>query len=244
MRDARALCYVTDLMQEWGERMASQAISGEGKGETKRKRRKESPDERAERLEERRIAQAEEERLAWAQRTQSALAQTDLSKLPARLGRPDIPFTEEQGELICTLLAQGVPLTRICETQPSLPHIATVWKWIRENPLFFADYVRAHESAADTWFSECLDIADDASQDVNPDGSPNSAAVARAKLRIDTRLRMIAKIAPKKYGEHMRPDAASLSITNNQLTVIDSRELDPAQRESLRQMLLLARGEG
>jgi hypothetical protein len=220
----------------------SATAASSGGGESKRaKGKKPSPEEIAERREERRIAQAEEETLAWAQRTEAALAKVSLDNLPARMGRPPREMTEEDRELICTLLAEGVPLTRICETQPSLPHISTVWRWIRESPDFLADYSRAHESAADTWFSECLDIADDASQDVNPDGSANNVAVQRAKLRIDTRLRMIAKIAPKKYAEHMRPDA--MQVTNNNLTVIDSRELDPEQRESLRRMLIMARGD-
>lgn len=58
---------------------------------------------------------------------------------------------------------------------------------------------------------ECLEIADDAKNDwelrQNKDGSKyeaqNPEVVNRSRLRIETRLKLLAKWNPKKYGEKM-----------------------------------------
>jgi hypothetical protein len=62
--------------------------------------------------------------------------------------------------------------------------------------------VRAREAQADAIFDECLDIADDGSNDfMGEDEKYNGDAVARSKLRVDTRKWMAGKLAPKKYGD-------------------------------------------
>jgi hypothetical protein len=76
-------------------------------------------------------------------------------------------------------------------------------------PEFRDQYARAREVQADTLFDECLEIADDASGDVieqaGEDGAVISVAnhtrVARDRLRVDARKWMVAKLAPKKYGD-------------------------------------------
>ena len=71
--------------------------------------------------------------------------------------------------------------------------------------------VRAREAQADALFDECLEIADDTSGDLttkestNEDGTPvlvvNHEHINRSRLRVDTRKWLVAKLAPKKYGE-------------------------------------------
>ncbi|TOM55042.1 ubiquitin carboxyl-hydrolase, partial [Vibrio parahaemolyticus] len=66
-------------------------------------------------------------------------------------------------------------------------------RWLRENADFREQYAKAMESRADAVFEELFDIADDVSEE--------SAAVAKAKLRIDTRKWALARMSPKKYGD-------------------------------------------
>ena len=54
-------------------------------------------------------------------------------------------------------------------------------------------YPRAREAQADKFFNECIEIADTATQE--------NCNVAR--LRVDTRKWAAARLAPKKYGDHI-----------------------------------------
>jgi hypothetical protein len=121
-----------------------------------------------------------------------------------------------------------------------MPHISTIYDWIAKEPLFAEHYGRAREHAAHTLFDQMLDIADDSSRDLLADGSANNAAIARARLQIETRARVAGKLAPRVYGERIEQLTQAVTINNNTLA-IDARTLDGGQRESLRAMLLQAR---
>ncbi|GLX62443.1 hypothetical protein KMU_04830 [Proteus vulgaris] len=74
-----------------------------------------------------------------------------------------------------------------------MPSKATVFRWLSENAEFRDQYAKATEQRADALFEEILEIADDV--------LPDSAEVAKAKLRIDTRKWSLARMSPKKYGD-------------------------------------------
>ena len=164
-----------------------------------------------------------------------------------RIGRPPMDFNPELGAEICHRLANGQALTEICNL-PHMPDNTTVYKWMDRTPSFARDYIRARENQAHTLFDECLAIADDVSGDVidNPDGTQtvNTVAVTRAKLRIDTRLRMAGKLAPKVYSERAGAlglgEGGTVNVQVNAMT-IDARTLDSGQRDKLRSLLISAR---
>lgn len=126
------------------------------------------------------------------------------------MGRPS-DYTTELGEAICEAIATTPRgLDFICEQRADFPSAATVMRWLSQHEAFCESYLRARERQADLIFDECLEIADDSSGDtklVGRDGEErevlDSEWVARSKLRIDTRLRMAGKLAPKKYGERI-----------------------------------------
>lgn len=169
-------------------------------------------------------------------------------KSVAKLGRPPIPYDETIGAEICQRLAKGQSLGAICDLE-HMPSIPLVYRWIREEASFCQSYMRAREEQAHTLFDECLDIADDASSDLieNEDKSvtANTIAVTRAKLRIDTRLRMAAKLSPKVYSERSETlgigGGNTVNVQVNAMT-IDARSLDSEQRDNLRRLLLEAKG--
>lgn len=148
-------------------------------------------------------------------------------------------YTVETGNEIVTRLACGQSLHSICKLE-HMPHISTIYDWISKEPSFAEHYGRAREQAAHTLFDQMLDIADDSSRDLLEDGSANSAAIARARLQIDTRARVAGKLAPRVYGERIEQLNQTVNVTNTTLA-INARALDGTQRESLRAMLLQAR---
>ena len=69
---------------------------------------------------------------------------------------------------------------------------------------------RAREKGEEAIAAECLDIADDTSQDmIDTAYGPrlNTEHVQRSKLRIETRLKLLAKWNPKKWGDKLDVDA-------------------------------------
>lgn len=104
-------------------------------------------------------------------------------------GRPS-SYTPEKAAAICARLAAGEPLVRICRDE-SLPDVVTVYRWIAAYEDFRNMYARAREDQADTLADEIAEIAD--SED-----DPN-----KARVRIDARKWVAAKLKPRKYGEKL-----------------------------------------
>lgn len=119
-------------------------------------------------------------------------------------GRPS-KYTPEIASKICVLLAEGKSLREICRVE-EMPAEATVRLWVvddREG--FSAQYARAREAQADYWAEQIIEIADDGSHDVISDGDgnerTNQEVIARSRLRVDTRKWLMARMAPKRYGD-------------------------------------------
>jgi hypothetical protein len=124
----------------------------------------------------------------------------------AKRGRPS-KFTQEIADEIARRLCEGEPLAAICR-DPKMPGVTTVWEWQKGKPEFSEAIARAREVGFDVIATECLEIADDSSGDVRlvGDGGDerevcNTEFVQRAKLRIETRLKLLAKWDPKRYGD-------------------------------------------
>ena len=105
-------------------------------------------------------------------------------------------------ERICT----GESLRKICKA-PGMPDRATVHRWLLSDTDFCDQYARAREIQAEEIFDEILEISDDSRRDyiTGDDGQKriNREAIDRAKLKIDARKWILAKMVPKKYSEKM-----------------------------------------
>lgn len=114
-------------------------------------------------------------------------------------GRPST-ISKKQTQLICDLLVDGRSFSHICAAI-DVPK-QSIARWIRENPKFRHQYRKAKRQQAQFAVDEILEIADDDSKDVIGElQMPNGVAVQRAKLRIDTRMKLAAKLLPKVYGD-------------------------------------------
>jgi hypothetical protein len=89
------------------------------------------------------------------------------------------------------------------------------------NPAFDDQYMRAREIGMEAMSDDMLAIADDDTLDTGPDGAPNHANVGRARLMVDTRKFLLAKLAPRIYGD--RVEVAHTGRVEHAVTM-DDRE--------------------
>ena len=103
-------------------------------------------------------------------------------------------------------ISNGESLLNICRDD-KMPCRDTIFEWLSRDKEFSDKYDRAREIRADRIFDEILEIADDSSDDYvkGDDGEVvlNREAIERAKLKIDARKWILAKMVPKKYSEKM-----------------------------------------
>jgi hypothetical protein len=113
----------------------------------------------------------------------------------------------EIAETICERVVSGESLRAIC-ADPAMPARATVFRWLASNQEFRQLYALARQCQAEDLADEILKIADDSSRDykekIGADGKVtwvvDRAHIARCRLRIATRKRILAWMAPRKYG--------------------------------------------
>lgn len=119
-------------------------------------------------------------------------------------------MTERSQELADALVAGiegGIPLRQLCRTHEIGK--STVYRWIDDDEEFAGRIARARPLGYDAIAEEALEIADDGTNDweerERDDGSTYEALraehVQRSRLRVETRLKLLAKWDPKRYGD-------------------------------------------
>lgn len=126
-----------------------------------------------------------------------------------KLGRPTL-YNEEIVKRICDVVSTNtIGLRRLTQIFDDLPDESTIRLWRRIYPDFSLRYAQAKLFQAELLAEECLDIADDASNDwmqtFNEEEQPlgwrvNGEHIHRSRVRIDTRKWWASKLLPKKYG--------------------------------------------
>jgi hypothetical protein len=99
--------------------------------------------------------------------------------------------TPEVEERIIEGLTDGVPLRVLCR-QDDMPSWRTVYDWINADPSFASRVAYARDLGFEALAEDILGIADDT--------PAISEHVQRNKMRIDTRLKLLACWSPKRYG--------------------------------------------
>ena len=138
--------------------------------------------------------------------------ENEMEKTP-KIGRPT-SYTPETAALICSLLAEGLSLRKICSLE-NMPLKTTVLNWLfypsdfRDE--FLDQYRTGRQMQAEAHADDMVDIADDSSEDeifIEADEKSGKGAkivfnrefVARSKLRIETRQWVATRLLPKVYG--------------------------------------------
>lgn len=107
---------------------------------------------------------------------------------------------------ICKRLAQGEPLAQICRDL-HMPGVTTVWEWCRDDKRISESIAQARAIGFDVIADDCLTIADTPMEGVEITTSEDGVTEKRGdmlghrKLQIETRLKLLAKWDPKRYGD-------------------------------------------
>ena len=123
-------------------------------------------------------------------------------------------YTPELAAIICQRVAEGESLANIAR-EPAMPSYPTVMEWLKSNNDFAGMYRQARQDQADTLADEIIAIADS----VMDAGPTDSAKVNAARLRVDARKWVAAKLKPKVYGD--RVEAALTGAVTVEHTITD-----------------------
>lgn len=101
-------------------------------------------------------------------------------------GRPT-KYTPEKGDKICEMVAEGKSASAACKEVGIA--LKNMYGWLRAHESFRSNYEIARQDAADTLVDELMLIAD------------TEEDVQRAKLKIDARKWVAARMKPKSWGD-------------------------------------------
>ena len=149
-------------------------------------------------------------------KTAKPKAQAAKQTAPKKTGRPS-KYTPEIAQEIVERLSNAEPLRQICRDE-GMPDWRTIYDWMyrddKEVALgrgvgLSAAIARAREIGYDKMAEECLELADTPKFGTKHVESEDGITVTREdmlghrKLQIETRLKLLAKWNPKKYGERL-----------------------------------------
>lgn len=129
-------------------------------------------------------------------------------KVERKKGRPT-DYTEEIAAAICDRLCEGEALRQVCEDE-GMPDERSVRRWAADPDHPFSPlYARAREVGYWKMIDDCIEIADDGRNDWMDrefgggriERVVDKEAILRSKLRVDTRLHILAKRLPKVMGK-------------------------------------------
>ena len=124
---------------------------------------------------------------------------------PAKQGRPS-SFTQEVGDHICELMANGDSLRDICLLD-NMPNRSTVARWLAASTQFRDQYAHACEMRQEELFDQIIDIADTPQIGTKSVSKASGIEISEGdmiehrRLQVEARKWALGKMAPKKYGD-------------------------------------------
>lgn len=124
-----------------------------------------------------------------------------------------IPYRQATMDEICRRMSEGEVLSQILREE-GMPSRTVIVRWLQENPEAERQYLQARERLLDLWADEVIEIAEDGRNDwverENARGQVavvlDKEAIARSRLRIESRQWLLAKLRPETYGDSQRID--------------------------------------
>ena len=128
-------------------------------------------------------------------------------------GRPST-YDPIKAESICEQLSEGIPLREICR-QPGMPAWRTVYDWMYQDEDLTAAIANSRDLGWDAIAEDCFRIADTPMYGEEVTETEDEEGVRRVtikkvdmlghrKLQVETRLKLLAKFNPKKYGDALK----------------------------------------
>jgi hypothetical protein len=134
-----------------------------------------------------------------------ASPQTGNAPVKRRVGRPPEPVPEHHAADLIAWLSNGKPLREWCR-QEGKPHFTAVYDWMDKDEEFALRIARAREDGHDVIADQCVTLADTQPLD--------QVEVAWRRLQVETRLKLLAKWNPKKYGDRQQLEHGGGVILN------------------------------
>jgi len=122
-----------------------------------------------------------------------------------KTGRPS-SFTQAVADEIVERVSHGEPLAQVLRS-PGMPGLTTWYDWCKARPDLSERIARAREAGYDMIAVEALRIADTPVEGVRRKESEDGVEVTREdmlghrRLQVETRLKLLAKWDPKRYGD-------------------------------------------
>ena len=145
-------------------------------------------------------------------------------------GRPSL-YTLALAEEVCERLSNGETLEDICRSA-HMPATRTVYLWTETHESFAADFARARTRGFDAIAAEALRIANTPVEGVEyvtkADGGVEERRgdmLGHRKLQIETRLKLLAKWDPKRYGEKLALEVDDVTDRAEQMRQRRARRL-------------------
>lgn len=138
---------------------------------------------------------------------EDVMSKTAKQAAPKKTGRPS-KYTPELAVEIARRLSEGEPLRQICRDE-HMPHWTNMYEWMAQDPELSLRIARARDAGYDKMAEECLELADTPKWGTKQVESEDGITVTREdmlghrKLQIETRLKLLAKWNPKKYGDRL-----------------------------------------
>jgi hypothetical protein len=144
----------------------------------------------------------------------------------------ELPFSEPLAIEICERISSGELLINITLDE-HLPTVRRVTQWLRENSDFSLLYKDSVSDRLTIFEEEVVTIADDASRDfreVVRNGRTvrvlDGDAIARAKLRVEVRLKHLQAYKPSIWGEQ-----STLNVKSNDQNDIDNMSSEELEKK-------------
>jgi hypothetical protein len=142
--------------------------------------------------------------------------------VPKRIGRAST-FTQAIADEIVARVANGEPLAPVCRDVGV--GLSTWYDWCTTRPELAGAIARAREAGEEIILADTLRIADEPPP-LTAMGATDGGAIQHAKLRIETRMKLLAKWNPRKWGEKVQVGGADdLPALQSELLVT----LDPSE---------------
>lgn len=143
-----------------------------------------------------------------------------------------IAFSEEILNDILLQVSNGLSLAKVC-AKDGYPSRTTFFDWVAERPAIAERYQVALTMRGELFADELIEISDDDKSDYYVDGEGRDRVdvenIQRAKLKVDTRKWIIARLIPKKYGDKLELSGDKNNPIAHTVTNIDPKALTDEQ---------------
>lgn len=124
-----------------------------------------------------------------------------------KMGRPpgDTPYpnSDKIKEQLVSWLSEGKTLREFCRKE-GMPSYRTIYHWEAQDADFASHIAHARIIGHDAIAEDCLQLADNMPLEVFDEGGNkryDPGSIAWRKMQIETRVKLLAKWNPRKYGD-------------------------------------------